>query len=173
MTQGTERGRRRRGRGDEGAALVEFAFVGVLLFTLVFGIISFGLLLSFKQDMTRAAAEGARAGAVAVADGNPPGETQIAAALSAAQTATEEAVEGFGGSFDGSGCAHVGMDCGEEAIGDGLIEVVPCPEDTSKQCVTVTLVYDYGDHPLYGNIPLISQFLPDEVRSSSVARINE
>ena len=40
-------------------------FVMVLLFTLVFGIISFGLILSFKQDMTRAAAEGARAGAVA------------------------------------------------------------------------------------------------------------
>ena len=39
--------------------------------------------------------------------------------------------------------------------------------------MTVELVYDYEDYPLFGRIPLVSQFLPDEVRSASVARINE
>jgi hypothetical protein len=172
MTDRTERALHRRGRGDEGAALVEFAFVGVLLFTLVFGIISFGLLLSFKQDMTRAAAEGARAGAVAVAG---PGEDPVVVARAAALTATLEAVEEFGGSFSTDGCDRVGMHCGDSGLPSelGEIEVLPCTEDPLQQCVYVELVFEYGDNPLYGNIPLISAFMPDEVSSSSVARINE
>ena len=56
----------RRGQGDGGTAILEFAIVGVLLLTLVFGIITFGGMLSFRQDVTRAAAEGARGGAVAI-----------------------------------------------------------------------------------------------------------
>src|SRR5688500_6301269 len=123
MGLSTERGG--RARGDGGAALVEFALMAVLLFTLIFGIISFGLLLSFKQDMTRAAAEGARAGAVAVA---VPPQTRAQAAQAAAETATREAVEEFGGSFDnGVGCSHAGMTCTF-----GL--PTPCIEDSSKLC---------------------------------------
>jgi Flp pilus assembly protein TadG len=165
MGSRTERGRP-RARGDEGAALVEFALVSVLLFLLLFGIIQFGLVLSFKQDMTRAAAEGARAGAVAVPDGNPPGETAADAALSAAQSATNEAVDEFGGSFSGVGCSRAGMDCTNVSVG-------PCTEDTSKECVFVELTYDYEDHPLYGRVPLVAALMPDEVRSKSEARINE
>jgi TadE-like protein len=152
-----------RGRGDRGAALVEFSLVAILLFTLVFGIISFGLILSFKQDMTRAAAEGARAGAVAVPTGT---ETYAQAADVAAEAATDEAVDAFGGSFDGTGCARTGMTC--------TVQVIPCPEEPLlHECVAVELVYDYEDHPLYGRMPLVSQFMPDVVRSTSVARINE
>ena len=47
--------------------MVEFAFVMVLFFTLLFGIIDFGVLLAFKQNMTQAASEAARA-AIAVTD---------------------------------------------------------------------------------------------------------
>ena len=54
----------RRGRGQQGAALVEFAIAAMLLCTLLFGIISYGYALSFKQAMTQAAAEGARQAAV-------------------------------------------------------------------------------------------------------------
>src|SRR5688572_9872901 len=50
-------------RRDRGTALVEFAFVATLLFMLVFAIIGFGVVLSFKQTLTHAAAEAARRGA--------------------------------------------------------------------------------------------------------------
>src|SRR3546814_4890777 len=92
------RHRRSRGEGDDGAALVEFALVSILLCVLLFGIINFGLILSFKQDMTRAAAEGARAGAVAVA-----GQSEADA-----QVATDEPVREFGDRFP-DGCATDGM----------------------------------------------------------------
>ena len=163
MREASEPRRAPRGRGDDGAAVVELAFVMVLLFTLVFAIISFGLILSFKQDMTRAAAEGARAGAVALP---LAGQTPEEAALAAAQGATEEAVKGFGGSFSTPGCTRAGMDCSNVAVG-------PCSEDPTRDCVTVELVFDYGAEPLYGRLPLVSAFLPDEVRAGSVARIND
>ena len=148
-----------RARGDQGAALVEFALVMTLLFTLIFGIISFGLILSFKQDMTRAAAEGARAGAVAfpATDAEPD-----------AEAALDEAIDAFGGpNWQGTGCEaspRAGMTC--EA------RIDPCPEDPSLECVIVEMSYDYDSFPLFGNIPLISEFMPDTIDATSVARTN-
>lgn len=152
MTRHVKKDRLRRGRGDDGAALVEFALVSILLFVLVFAIIHFGWLLSFKQDMTRAAAEGARAGAVAF----PPSQ-----ALTNAEQATEEAVEGMGKS-----CTAEGMTCnvtlGACADGSGY----------TGDCVTVELLYDQAEYPLLGSAPFVSAFMPDQLRSVSVARVN-
>lgn len=157
MRRDPERAGGRRGRGEAGAALVEFAFVMALLFTLVFGIISFGLMLSFKQDVTRAAAEGARAGAVAL-----PSDT----AETKAQLALEDAVRKFGGStWTTDGCSRVG-------VTSCTASVAECANEPGVECVTVTFTFDYDQYPLYGDIPLMSAFLPDQISATSVARIN-
>jgi len=49
---------------EKGTAAVEAAIVLMLLLTLIFGIIEFGLLLFDKQVLTNASREGARAGVV-------------------------------------------------------------------------------------------------------------
>ena len=46
----------------KGAAAVEFAIIAPLLFTIIFGIIEFGLLFFDKQVITNASREGARYG---------------------------------------------------------------------------------------------------------------
>jgi Flp pilus assembly protein TadG len=51
-------------QGEQGAAVVEFAIIVSLLFTLVFGIIEFGVLMFDKHVFTNASREGARAGVV-------------------------------------------------------------------------------------------------------------
>lgn len=170
MTCTTEHERSRRCATDDGAALVEFTLVSILLLTLVFGIISFGLILSFKQDMTRAAAEGARAGAVAVPVG---AQTPAQAAREAAHKAVKEAVIEFGGGFAasnpdaaGKGCQRAGMSC-------PVPTVAPCAAEPAVQCVTVTVEYDYDTHPLFGRVPLIEQAMPNRVAATSVARIND
>ncbi len=163
MTDETGSPRRRRAAGDSGTALVELAFVSVLLLTLVFGIISFGLILSFKQDMTRAAAEGARAGAVALPVG---AQTFEDAATTKAEAAVREAVLEFGGSFSTAGCDRAGMS------GCDTVVVAACDEEPLVDCVTVQLAYDYDAEPLFGDVPLLSAFLPDIVEATSVARIN-
>jgi Flp pilus assembly protein TadG len=162
---------RRRARGDRGAALVEFSFVMVLLFSIVFGIIHYGLILSFKQDMTRAAAEAARAGAVAL----PADHAHVEAE---ARAAADEAAKAFGGTtWSNDGCSRAGMSC---SVSEGT-----CPGSTEK-CVTVTLQYNYdgkdgascGDpgnlgKPLYGVVPVIGGLIaPKCVSATSVARTN-
>jgi Flp pilus assembly protein TadG len=53
-----------------GAATVEFAVIAILLLTLIFGAIDYGLLLYNKQVITNAAREGARSGIVQRSPGN-------------------------------------------------------------------------------------------------------
>lgn len=57
-------GRRTASREERGAAAVEFALILPILVVLVFGIIAFGYMLSFRQALSQAAAEGGRAAAV-------------------------------------------------------------------------------------------------------------
>jgi Flp pilus assembly protein TadG len=55
---------RKKNQDEKGAATVEFAIVAVLLFSLIFGIIEFGVLMYDKHVLTNASREGARAGVV-------------------------------------------------------------------------------------------------------------
>lgn len=153
----------RRCQGDDGAGLVEFALISILLFTLLFGIISFGLMMSFRQDVTRAAAEGARGGAVAIP--LVQGQSFSTAARQAATTALNDAVKGMGGRFKNTGCSTAGMHC-------TVNPPAACASQPAYQCITVTVSYDYADDPLYGDIPFMSVFYPDTISSTSVARIN-
>lgn len=57
-------------RSEQGAAMVEFAIVAPLLFTLILGTIDFGRALFVFNNLTNAAREGARL-AAAQAAGNP------------------------------------------------------------------------------------------------------
>jgi Flp pilus assembly protein TadG len=158
-TATAKRSRPTRSSGEDGAALVEFALVSVLLVVLLFGIINFGLLLSFKQDMTRAAAEGARAGAVA-----PTGVV-----IADAQGATQEAVKAFSDRFAANHCTTQGMTC-TYTLGPC---VTPAPSGPpAQQCVTVELTYDYEHHPFLPRLPLLAEILPKTVNAKSIARVN-
>ena len=54
----------RRGDGDRGAGVVEFALVLPLLMMLVFGVVQFGLLYNRQQALHASAREGARLAAL-------------------------------------------------------------------------------------------------------------
>jgi Flp pilus assembly protein TadG len=165
----------RRGHGDDGTAILEFTLVAVLLLTIVFGVINFGLILSFKQDMTRAAAEGARAAAVALPS------TIVGANDTrriAGETATAEAVASFDKTCgqDGMTCLTQIHDC-DFTIAPGDVSLDPdnsgYDNNAQPDCVTVSLSYDYDNHPLVPPVPLIEAFLPDVIRAKSVVRLNE
>jgi Flp pilus assembly protein TadG len=165
----------RRGRGDSGTAILEFTLVAVLLLTIVFGIINFGIILSFKQDMTRAAAEGARAAAVALPS------TVIGANDTrrlAGVTATNEAVTGFKKTCGTGGmtCAVQIHDC-DLTIADSNVSPTPdsngYDNNSQPDCVTVKLSYDYRANPLLVPVPLIRAFLPSTIAAKSVVRLNE
>lgn len=164
-----------RAHGDGGTAILEFTLVAVLLFTLIFGIIGFGLILSFKQDMTRAAAEGARAGAVALPSTIVGvGDTRRVAA----DAATIEAVRELGRDCspqDGMTCAVQIHDCDFTPPAGSTN---PNPDfngydgNGQPDCITVRLVYDHDNYPLIAKLPMIALFLPSSLKASSVVRLN-
>src|SRR5690349_5877362 len=83
-TWGCERMHDEQG-GQRGAVLVEFALVVTFLCLVVFGTISFGILLGYRQNLTQAATEAARAASVQQNEGD-----QVTAALAAATSALDE-----------------------------------------------------------------------------------
>src|SRR5437588_6838703 len=58
----------KRLRGENGVEMLEFALVIPIFVFVLYGLIAFGLMLSAKQTVTNAAAEGARAAVGATGD---------------------------------------------------------------------------------------------------------
>ncbi|ANH38953.1 TadE-like protein [Nocardioides dokdonensis FR1436] len=136
---------------ERGAAAVEFALVVPLLLLLVFGIISYGYMLSFRQAISQAAAEGARAAAVAPA-AFTTGEKQTAA-----NNAIKQALDSYG------------VVCGTGAMTCSVV-VKACPADLSRDCAVVTLDYLYSSQPLIPKFPLVP--LPEHLAYSAVAEVS-
>lgn len=147
-------------RRDDGAAAVEFALVVPLLVLLLFGIISYGVMLSFRQSMSQAAAEGARAAAVAFVATN---------AQSDGYSAVDEALNSFGVT-----CVSGNLLKGGSDVGDCTVTAPGAcvPAAVSAQCVTVTLTYDYRDNPLVPSFPGVGYTVPSQLSYSAQARVS-
>lgn len=151
--------REQRERSERGTSLVEFTFVALLLFMLLFGIIGFGVVLSFKQTVTQSANEAARRAAVT--------QGTDAQRLAAANLAVND-FESWGRDCTTPGN---GMNCSGIKIHDCGADVDTNVAATKPDCITVSLVYDYAGHPILPNVPLMSAFMPDTVESSATAQI--
>jgi len=139
-----------RRQDQRGAALVEFAIASVVLLVLLFGIIEYGYVLSFKQGLTQAAAEGARVGAVG-------GDSAAIA------TAVNKAVGGFKQT-----CNTGGLRCRNDA-GVWPPTATTCGTNT---CITIEVSYDWKNHPILPKFPGLGLILPDTLKSTSVARVS-
>lgn len=142
--------RRLRSRaGDErGVAMIEMALVVGLLAFLLFGIITVGVTLGFRQSMIQATDDAARAAAVA-----PPGmahERAMAAANRSAGAWGERCNEG------GLTCEAVVEDCAE---GGG-------------QCITIELTYDLEGHPRVSSAGIVDGVLPDDLTTHAVVEVS-
>lgn len=135
----------RRKRDEDGAAAVEFALVVIPLVLILFGIISYAYMFSVRQALTQAAAEGARA--AAVAQTNPSG---------AALAAVNKALEGNGR-----------LSCGSNGLTCTAGTPQPCRE--GAQCVTVTVSLNYNTFNPF-DFPLIP--MPNTLSFTSSAEVN-
>ncbi|WP_408896131.1 TadE/TadG family type IV pilus assembly protein [Nocardioides sp. R1-1] len=130
-------------RRERGAAAVEFALILPVLMVIVVGIINYGDMLSVRQSVSQAAAEGARAAAVSGGD--------AATKKSAADKAVAAALAAQGQSCT-SACTTT---------------IDKCVGDESNDCATVTVVISYS-----GVIPGFGLVLPDRLKYTAVARVS-
>lgn len=151
MRERVRAGRRMRARGtDDGAAAVEFALVVPFLLLILFGIISYGYLLSFRQALSQAAAEGARAAAVAQKPVAPAADTRPALAIAA----VDEAL------------ASYGVKCGVSALTCTATPGVACA------CITVTIDYNYALRPLTPEFPGLGLVMPDRLVYTASTKVS-
>jgi Flp pilus assembly protein TadG len=159
-------GRATRRRDQRGAAAVEFALVAPLLLLLVFGVISYGYMLSFRQALSQGAAEGARAAAVSA---YPAAADKETAALNAINDALS--VNAYGVTCSavaaGSPLKKDGV-----TVGTCSVTTAACESDPTKDCVTVQLDYLYKDHPLLPNFPGVGLVLPSHLSYDARARVS-
>lgn len=158
LTRAATPGRTSRRSAQRGAAAVEFALVLPILLLLVFGIIGYGYMLSFRQSISQAAAEGARAAAVSQTDADR---------VTKARAAVNESLTSYGVTCSGTSLVKDATTVGSCSIG-----VATCAgEAASVRCVTVTLNYSYRANPLVP-VPGIGIVLPQQLKYSSVARVS-
>lgn len=159
--------RGRRGvRRERGAAAVEFALLAPILIMLIFAIISYGYMLSFRQALSQAAAEGARAAAV-----QPVGVTDLLR-TDAAVKAVSDAVRSYGVRCEG-GQIYRGATSAANDVGDcSITPPAACSTSVANAtCVKVTLTYNYRAHPLLPSIGL-GFTLPERLTYTSEVRVS-
>jgi Flp pilus assembly protein TadG len=146
---------RRCKRNERGAAFVEFVIVLPFFLFLTFALISFGGLFTFRQTLSQAATEGARAAVIA------PTYSTFAVRSARAVTAINEAFAGeLGG---GVTCGSGGLTC--------TIPSTPTSCGSSAECISVTLTYDYAHNPRIPVPQFLTFTLPNTVTYTASARI--
>lgn len=136
--------------------------MSVLLFMLIFGIIGYAYMMSFRQAISQGAAEGARAGAVA------PASLTDAETITRARNALNEALD----SYDIQ-CVNTSLrKDGATVVGSCGVTLAACAGNTTSQCVSVAVDYWYRDHSLIPSLPLIGMSLPQHLRYTATAEVN-
>ncbi|WP_347554364.1 TadE/TadG family type IV pilus assembly protein [Robbsia sp. KACC 23696] len=140
------RARRRRldRRGQRGVAAVEFALVFPVVFLLVYGLITWALILLAQQTLTLAVGEGARA---ALRYSTSP----VTAACSAVNNATTW--------------------LGSTACVASTPSATACPYLSTQSCLKVTASYNYASKPLVPTLPFLNLVLPATLTASTIVQL--
>lgn len=152
-----------RRHDDRGAAAVEFALVSVPLLYLVFGIITFGFMLGFRQNVSQAAAEGARAAAIA-----PVGLTD-AQLQDRARSAISDSLTSNGVTCTSSGT----LVSGAKTVGTCTVSGrQACTSGTSTAtCIKVSIDYLYSANPMVPTVGL-GIVMPDHLKYESEVQVS-
>ena len=137
-------------RDQRGSQVVEFAIASAVLLVLLFGIVEYGYVLSFKQGLTQAAAEGARIAAVGGSD-----------------TAITNAVKEAVGAFKQT-CNVGGLTCKSNTVAWPGVAYA-CG---TNMCRTIEVSYDWKNYPLLPRFPGLGLLVPDTLKSKSTTQVS-
>lgn len=157
------RGQRRRIVGsahhgaDRGAALVEFSLVFGLLMLLLTGIVSYGLILGYRQTLMQAANDGARAAAIAGGSTDGPGDRRVTAAI----RSLDETLAAYGRRCV-NGAVHEGLRC----------EVTISACGIGQECITIDLHHDNQAVPIGIDIVPLKQLTPAAISVQATALVS-
>jgi Flp pilus assembly protein TadG len=151
---------RLRARSERGAAAVEAAVVlCFVVLPLIFAGISYGYMFSFRQALSQAASEGARA-AVGAQTGTACASGGGYSSSCPAQYAASQAVR--------NALTTYGMACGSGNLTCSISAPTSAGCSTGHTCITVTVTYPYRNHSLIPTVPGLGFTLPSSLSFTSV-----
>jgi Flp pilus assembly protein TadG len=160
----TNRLRRRHDDEERGAELIEFAIVVVLLITLLYGIVTYGLILSAQATITQAAADAARSGIVTAS---------TAVATAEAQACTDvgwmNKTCGTPTTFNTALCT---FSPNSADVVTAFACTENCPSNAANSCLKVTVTYNYSSAPLFPELPGLNVITPSTISSTNVLQIS-
>lgn len=139
---------------QRGATAVEFALVFPLFFLIFYAIVTFGLIFAVQQNLTLAAAEGARAALNYIPESNGSGAQALQDRVSAAQRTAQ------------------GLTRWLPNVQVPVPSSASCSYDASMYCVTVTVTYPYAQYPLVPTLALFGVVAPNALTSKATVQIN-
>lgn len=160
--------------GEGGAAAVETALcLGVIVLPLVFAMVAYGYMLSFREALSQATTEGARAAV---------GATSAGSAQDVARSTVTRSLRQYGMTCSGGDLRDDdGRDVGDCTTvvtpsgctpSSGLVAVtVGTPPATPPCDITVTVTHRYRDHSLLPTVPLMGFTLPEQLGFSAVVTV--
>jgi hypothetical protein len=149
--------RMHRAKSEDGAVLIEFAFVFALFVFILYALVAFGAALALKQSVTHAAAEGARA-AVGVVD--DPGTTD--------DERVEKALDEVRASLD-----WIGPDKYSDDDVDARVDRCrPSSLTDTSSCMFVDITYPYKDKPVVPPSPGLGVVMPETMSSHAVVKLD-
>ncbi|HUS21247.1 MAG TPA: TadE/TadG family type IV pilus assembly protein [Aeromicrobium sp.] len=144
-----------RRRSEHGAAFVEFILVVPFLMMFLYMIIAYGVMFSFRQTMSQAAVEGARAAAVA------PSNLTYTQRRDRALVAINQS---FQGQIGGTLTCGATLTC--------TIPTVPVTCGDATQCISVNVQYPYRTNPRVAVPQFFGVSLPATLSYTASARID-
>jgi Flp pilus assembly protein TadG len=137
---------------QKGSAAIEFALIFPVFFLIVYGLITYGLIMVAQQTLTSAVSDGARAALRYNSTGNPATVACNAVNVSAAWIANV-----MGGTL---------MNCSTSPP-----TLMNCSYNTAVQCLKVTATYPYSTYPLVPTLPLISLAIPTTLSATAIIQL--
>ncbi len=143
--------------------MIEFAIVVVLLIALLYGIISYGLILAAQATITQAAADAARSG--------------IVVSSSAPTTAEGQACYDVGWMDKSCAAPSSGSNtvCPSPVAGSAITASaceVACPSNANNTCLKVAVIYNYNSFPLFPELPGLGVITPSTLSSVNILQIS-
>jgi Flp pilus assembly protein TadG len=142
----------KRLRGENGVEMLEFALVIPIFVFVLYGLIAFGIMLSAKQTITNAAAEGARAAV---------GATGQQAQIDAAKARVASAMQSYGK-----------YDAQDPSEFNATVAKCDLNNASGPDCITVKVMYPYSSKPLVPPAPGIGLMMPDKLSSTAVVQVS-
>lgn len=150
-------------RDESGAAAVETALcLTFIVLPIVFAIVSYAYMFSFRQALSQAADEGARA-AVGAGTGTACPSTGPFTSACPAQYAASQAVA--------NNLSQYGMACGTNHLTCTIAAPTTCNSGTN-QCLSVQVGYPYRSHSLIPTIPGFGFTLPPDLSFTSSVTVS-